>query len=503
MAAPDVRYAQNAGISIAYQVFGSGPRDLVFVCGTMSHLELWWSDPAATTMLEGLASFSRVILFDKPGTGMSDPVPAAPTVEQRANDIEAVMDAVGAERATLVGYSEGGFPSMLLSATRPERVDALVLLSTMVTTEWAPDIAVAPERFGAVWAVLDAACDSWGEGILMEAFSPTWAANPTYKRLLPSIERTCMSPGMARSVLQGLHDVDLREVAAAIRVPTLVLHAPEKFIPQGLGRDLAERIRGAQFVELVGPDHLTWTHNCERFPAEVERFVTGEERGPREADRVLTTIVFTDIVDSTRHLGAMGDARWRTVLAEHDRRMDELLDRFEGTAVKHTGDGRLAHFSRPARAVRFAAAMVEAASQIGLEIRAGIHTGECDVVDGDLFGMAVNIGARLAAIAGPGDVLASSTVKDLVIGSSIVLAHHGDHELKGVPGTWAVHRYVGDLPGAPVGAGYDVDERHRTDEPGRSPRARDRALLGVARTAPGSARRALRLLGPARKRSLR
>jgi len=304
---------------------------------------------------------------------------------------------------------------------------------------------------------------------------------------------------MARSVLQGIHGVDLRDVAAAIRVPTLVLHAPEQFVPQGLGRDLARRIDGARFVELDGPDHLPWTHSCERLPAEVERFVTGEHRGRSDSDRVLTTIVFTDIVESTRQLSQVGDARWRTILAEHDRRMDELLDRFEGTAVKHTGDGRLAHFSRPARAVRFAASMVDSARAVGLEIRVGIHVGECELVDGDLFGMAVNICARLASLGGAGEILTSSTVKDLVIGSSISLAPQGEHELKGAPGRWAVYRYEGDRPGAVVGEGYDVDERNRAPEAMvPQTRRRDRALLNVARSAPGAARRALRLVGPSR-----
>lgn len=486
-----MQYAQNAGINIAYQVFGDGPRDLVLVCGSMSHLDLWWGDPGATTMLEGLAAFSRVILFDKPGTGLSDPVPATPTVEQRTSDVEAVMDAVGSERAVIVGYSEGGIPAMVLAATRPHRVEALILLSTFAVTEARPDFPMSKELFDRVWSVVDAACDAWGQGVLMSALSPTWAANPTYRRLLGSVERTCMSPGMARSVLQGLHSVDLRDVAAAIRVPTLVLHAPEQFLPQALGRDLAERIEGARFVELDGPDHLVWVHNCERFPNEVERFVTGERRGPSDADRVLTTIVFTDIVDSTRQLADVGDARWRSVLAEHDRRMDHLLARFDGDAVKHTGDGRLAHFNRPTRAVRFAAEMVDAARAVGLEIRVGIHTGECERVDGDLFGLAVNIGARLASLARPGEILISSTVKDLVIGSSIHLTPRGEHELKGAPGRWTAFSYAGDRPGSAVGEGYDVDERHRTEKPAPQPKRRDRALLSVARHAPSAARRAL------------
>jgi len=458
--APNVQYAQNAGINIAYQVFGSGPRDLVLVCGTMSYLDLFWSEPRTTDMLERLGRFSRVILFDKPGTGLSDPLPGAPTLEQRTDDITAVMDAAGSERAVIVGYSEGGLPAIMLASTRPHRVEALVLLETLPAMDWADDIAEVTEAdYERMWAVMDEACERWGQGGFLSALAPTWAGDPFYGPLLGPVERTCMSPGMARSVLQGYHGMDVREAAAAVRVPTLVLHAPETFVIQELGRDLHRRIEGSTYVELVGPDHLVWVHNAERFPQAVEEFLTGHVSGPNDDDRILTTVVFTDIVDSTQRLAALGDAGWRRVLGEHDRRMDQLLADYGGVGVKHTGDGRFSHFARPARAVRFAMEMTQAARSTGLEIRAGIHTGECETVGHDLFGMTVNVGARLASLASPGEVLVSSTVKDLVLGSGLGFVPRGQHELKGVPGSWLLHACERDRPGPLLIHGYETDVR--------------------------------------------
>ena len=458
---PRVQYAQNAGINIAYQVFGDGPRDLVFVCGTMSHLELWWMDPLATEMLERLAAFSRVILFDKPGTGMSDPIPAAPTVEQRTDDLVAVMDAAGSERAVLVGYSEGGIPSTVLAATQPHRVEALVLLDAIIAMDWTPGMIATEEQYDVAWANMDRACECWGSGFFAGLMAPTWAANPAMQDMLAHIERTCMSPGMARSVLQGYHGMDVRDAGAAVHVPTLVLHADhDQLLPFSIGRDAAACIDGAVLVPLAGADHMVWINNSEAVPDAIEAFVAGRSLGPREADRILTTIVFTDIVESTSRLASAGDQRWRSVLADHDRCMDELLAQFDGVAIKHTGDGRMVHFARPARAVRFAAAMVDAARDVGLEIRAGVHTGECEVVGDDLIGLAVNIAARVASRAGPSEVLTTSTVRDLVVGSGLVFEDLGEHDLKGAPGPWHLHRVSADRPGPLVAAGYDTDVRN-------------------------------------------
>ncbi len=459
--APDVRYADNAGVSIAYQVFGSGPRDLLFVCGTMSHLDLWWTDPQATGMLERLGSFSRVILFDKPGTGLSDPIPAAPTMEQRTADLVAVLDAVGSERAAVLGYSEGGLPSIVLAATQPHRVDALILLDTWAALDWYPDFDVSADEMAQAWAIIDAACAHWGEGILASAMAPTWAADPDRAWVLPAIERACMSPGMARSVLQGYHGFDVRAAAAAVHVPTLVLHVEEdRVIPVSGARDLAGRIEGARLVVLPGQDHMVWIGNDKAVPDAIEEFLTGQPHGPHDDDRVLTTIVFTDIVDSTRQLAAAGDAAWLARLDDHDRRMDDLLVRFGGQAIKHTGDGRFVHFARPARAVRFAVEMVDEARSCGLEIRVGLHTGECESTrDGDLIGLAVNVAARIASTAEPGEVLVSSTVKDLVLGSGLDFSSRGEHELKGAPDTWWLHRCEGDRPGPLLASGYETDVR--------------------------------------------
>jgi pimeloyl-ACP methyl ester carboxylesterase len=461
MNAPPVHYAQNAGVSIAYQVFGEGPRDVLLVCGTMSNLELWWRDPLATAMLEGLARFSRVILFDKPGTGLSDPIPAAPTIDQRVADIVAVLDAVGSERAVVIGYSEGGLPSIVLAATQPQRVEALVLLDTLAVMDWSAGVDIDREVFAGVWRILDDACEAWGDGVLTSAMAPTWVANPAYEQLLPAIERACMSPGMARSVLQGYHGMDVRDAAAAVHVPTLVLHCEDdQQVPYVFGVDVARRIGGSRLVTLRGADHFVWIHNAQAVPAAIEEFVTGRVQIPHDDDRILTTIVFTDIVDSTARLADAGDTQWRALLGDHDRRMDELLTRFGGQPVKHTGDGRLVHFTRPARAVRFASAMTDAARAGGLEIRCGIHTGECEVVGSDLIGFAVNVAARVAARSNPNEVLVTSTVTDLVIGSGLGFTTAGRHELKGVPGHWELHRYERDRPGPLVSAGYETDVRH-------------------------------------------
>jgi class 3 adenylate cyclase len=458
---PAVRYAQNAGISIAYQVFGEGDHDLVFVCGTMSHLELWWTDPLATAMLEGLASFSRVILFDKPGTGMSDPIPAAPTLEQRTADLVAVMDDVGSERAIIVGYSEGGLPATVLAATRPQRVEALVLLDAVLSMDWHEHLLVDRSVYDHAWSVLDEACRRWGEGFFAGALAPTWAAHPQMDELLGHIERTCMSPGMARSVLQGYHGMDATEAAASVHVPTLVLHVEDDpLLHPSVGRDSAARIEGAVFEALPGRDHMVWIDNSDTVPAAIQRFVAGRSTGVADAERILTTIVFTDIVESTSQLARSGDRRWRALLDDHDRRMDDLVAHLGGAIVKHTGDGRLVHFARPARAIRFATAMVEAARAVGLEIRAGIHTGECEVVPGDLRGMAVHLAARVAGAAAANEVLVTSTVRDLVVGSGLQFQDTGEHELKGAPGSWRLHRVAADRPGPLVGRGYDTDVRN-------------------------------------------
>lgn len=461
MDVPKVRYAQNAGVNIAYQIVGEGPRDLLFVCGTMSHIDLWWSYAQARSMIETLAAIGRLIIFDKPGTGLSDPIPAAPTIDQRAADLLAVLDAAGSQSAVIIGYSEGALPSVVLAATQPQRVEALVLLDAPLTFEWTDDLPVPKERYDAIWRMFDDACEHWGDGILAAAMAPSWATDTARREVLGAVERTCMSPGMARSILQGYRGLDVRPLTPAVHVPTLVLHCSGSggLVPTELGLDSASRIVGAVLRWLRGSDHLVWIQNATLVPKLIEEFLTGRAAAPRDDDRVLTTVVFTDIVDSTARLEGIGDAEWRRLLADHDRRMDGLLVRYGGEAVKHTGDGRLVHFPRPARAVRFSAEMVEEARRCGLAIRAGIHTGECESVNGDLLGLAVNIASRMTDLAGAGEVVVSSTVKDLVIGSGLSFDDIGDHELKGLSGSWRVHRFIADNPGPLVFAGYETDVR--------------------------------------------
>jgi class 3 adenylate cyclase len=461
MVGPKVRYAQNAGVNIAYQVVGDGPRDLVLTCGTMSHLELWWQERRARAMIERLATIGRLILFDKPGTGMSDPVPAAPTIDQRTADVVAVMDAAGSERATLLGYSEGAIPCVVLAATLPQRVEALVVIDSPLVCNWSPSVPLPRESFDRIWRILRHSVENWGEGHFTAALAPTLADDPAMREALCAIERVCMSPGMARSVLLGYDRVDVREAARSVHVPTLVLHldSDDSFFPREMGPYNASLIEGAVFKKLRGPDHMIWIDNSDLVPDLIAEFLTGRAAAPRDDDRILTTVVFTDIVESTQRLAGLGDAEWRMLLADHDRRMDDLLARYGGEALKHTGDGRLVHFARPARAVRFAAEMVGEARRCGLHIRAGIHTGECESVNGDLFGLAVVIASRITDLAGAGEVVVSSTVKDLVVGSGLSFTDAGSHELKGLPGEWHVHRYEVDRPGPLVAAGYDTDVR--------------------------------------------
>lgn len=497
----DVRYAENAGINIAYQVFGEGPRDLIFVCGTMSHLELWWAEPLAAAMLDRLARFSRVILFDKPGTGLSDPVPGAPTVEQRTADVVAVMDAAGSERAVVIGFSEGGFPAITLAATQPERVEALVLLSAGMVTEWTPDVYTPKAKYERFWAVLEGAAHDWGKGTLMAAFAPSWVANPVQRRLLPVVERACMSPAMAKSVLLGIHNIDLRETAKTIRVPTLVAHANETMNPIEFGIEIHQHIAGSQMVELAGDDHLPWVYNWETFPAAVEEFLTGVHTDEDDENQVMTTIVFTDIVGSTERIAQLGDSAWSRMLAEHDRRVDELLERYSGVAVTHTGDGRMTRFARPARALRFANAVVEAIGGIGLEVRSGVHTGECTLQGDQVFGLSVNIAARIAGMAEPGEVRTSSTVRDLVIGSGLSFTDRGTHELRGVPGEWTLVACTGDRSGSASPTGYETDVRHASDAPAPSDtKMLDRLLVRGARHAPKTMRALMRTTGGAKYR---
>jgi class 3 adenylate cyclase len=423
------RYARSGDASIAYQVLGEGPIDLVVINGPASHLELIWEEPATARCFEQLASFSRLLLFDRRGTGLSDPVSRPPTLEQQMDDLCAVLDAIGVQRTAIWGASDLGL-SALFAASYPERVTALVLSS------------VAPQGGATLTAelhskFLDAIESRWGDGTLLEVFAPSQIGNRAFEEWWGRMQRSAASPGMARQLMDMIAQTDLRAILPTIRVPTLVMHqTDDRYIPAELGREVASLIPGARFIEYPGEDTYTWLEGSGLD--EVEEFLTGRRR-EEPSDRVLATVLFTDIVGSTEHASRLGDGRWRTLLGEHNSVVRSELERWRGTEIKTIGDGFLATFDGPARAVRCAAEIVDSVNSLGLRIRAGLHTGECELVAGDVAGIAVHIGARVMSCAVAGEVLASSTVKDLVVGSGLRFTDRGLHVLKGVPDEWRLY----------------------------------------------------------------
>jgi pimeloyl-ACP methyl ester carboxylesterase/class 3 adenylate cyclase len=415
--------------------------DLVLVLGFTTHLELQWEAPPFAQFCERLASFSRLIIFDKRGTGLSDPVPEAPPLEQRIDDVRAVMDAAGSERAALFGVSEGGPMSILFAATHPERVSALVLHGAMGRTTEAPDYPWATPAEALREAAAEFIAPNWGrdpEGII-ELFAPSFAGNPEAAEQAARLERMAASPAMVQQIFEMFIDIDVRAVLPTIGVPTLVIHRHgDRVVNWRAGKDLADHIPGARYVELPGIDHLPWAGDPEAIVGEVEEFLTGARTAP-EPDRVLATVMFTDIVGSTERATELGDERWRQLLASHQNAVRKELERFRGREVKTLGDGNLATFDGPARAIRSGLAIAEGAQDLDLEVRIGLHAGEVELVDGDVGGIAVHIAARIGALAGPGEVLVSSTVKDLVAGSGIEFADRGVKELKGVPDEWRLY----------------------------------------------------------------
>jgi pimeloyl-ACP methyl ester carboxylesterase/class 3 adenylate cyclase len=433
---PETRYAKSGEINIAYQVVGSGPFDLVFVPGFISHLDLQWADPRIARFLEKLASFSRLILFDKRGTGLSDPVAAPAPLEDRIDDVRAVMDAAGSQRAALLGLSEGGPMSVLFAATYPERTRALILCGTFATGTLDPDDNPAGQRWADAFQRVRAAAEQWGEGRTLEIFAPS--ADSELDRIGRGIfERSAASPQMTRTLLDMVVETDVRDLLPSIRVPTLVLHREEEFVPVESARYLAEHIPGARLVVLPGADHIPFYGDADGYAEEIEEFLTGARHAP-PSDRVLTTVMFTDIVGSTERAGALGDARWRELVGRHDELVRSELEQHRGREVKTMCDGFLATFDGPARGIRCARAIADKVRALDIGLRAGLHTGECELVGDDIGGMAVNIGARIGALAGTDEVLVSSTVKDLVVGSGISFTDRGAQQLKGVSGEWRV-----------------------------------------------------------------
>ena len=437
---PATRYAKSGEVNIAYQVVGEGPFDLVYVPGWISNVELMWEEPAHARLLQRLASFSRLILFDKRGTGMSDPVPLdrLPTLEQRMDDVRAVMDAVGCERAALFGSSEGGLMSVLFAATYPERTAALITMAIYAKRLWSADYPWAPTPEARV-AEIEAIERTWGGEMDISNLAPS--ADEAFKRRAVAYLRRSASPGAAVALLQMNSQIDVRAVLPNIRVPTLVLQrVGDRDVHVEEGRWIAAQIPGAKYVELPGDEHLIWAGDVDRVVDEVEEFLTGS-RPVHEADRVLATVLFTDIARSTEHAAELGDRRWREVLEEHHTRVRRQLEHFRGREVDTAGDGFLATFDGPARAIRAACAIRDSIRELGMDIRAGLHTGECELMQDGVGGIAVHTGARVADAAGPGEVFVSGTVRDLVSGSGITFEERGEHELRGV-GTWRLYSVV-------------------------------------------------------------
>jgi class 3 adenylate cyclase len=489
---PTTRYAANGDIHIAYQTIGDGPIDLVFVAGAFTNLDVLWENPDYTRFCERLASFTRLILFDKRGMGLSDRVRIG-TLEERMDDVRAVMDAAGSESAVLLGVSEGGPMSMLFAATHPERTRALILAGAEVkeeTTEDWPWGESTPEEFEAA-VNLERVVDRWGKGLALAYFMPSRAGDEELQKWFGRLQTHSASPHDAVAIMQMAFAIDVRHVAPTINVPTLVVHRTgDGVCSVENGRWLARTIPNARYVELPGADHILFV-NGDDILAEIQEFLTGT-REPIDPDRVLATVMFTDIVGSTERAGEMGDSRWRELLESHNALVCEQVERFDGRPVKSTGDGFLATFDGPAKAIRCASTITAEVRRLGIEVRAGIHTGECERMNGDVGGLAVHIGARVGSLAPPGHVVVSSTVRDLVAGSGIDFVERGTEVLKGVPGEWRLYSVAG--PASSVASAKPIADT-------RCDRASDRVGVAMARRAPWIGRSIARAFMPsARKR---
>ena len=431
---PQTRYAKSGDVHIAYQVWGEGPVDLVFFPGFVSHVEYAWEEPSVARFLNRLGSFARVIAFDKRGTGLSDRVDIS-GLERRMDDVHAVMDAAGIERATLFGISEGGALAAVFAATHPERTSNLVFYGSFARLLDADDypFGLSTERLNAFADHLEA---HWGSGVSLGAWAPSAADDARLRHWWAEFQRLAASPGAAVAFIRTYAEVDARDVLPTISVPTLVIHrTDDRMVTVPHGRYLAEHIPGARLLELPGADHLVFVGDQDVILDAVEEFVTGT-RAVIKPDRVLATVLFTDIVSSTARAAELGDRRWHDLLEAWQTQVRKLLERYRGREVNTTGDGFLATFDGPERAIHCATAIARESTPIGIEVRAGLHTGLCETLGDDVGGIAVHIAARVVAEAEPGEVLVSSTVKDLVAGSGITFADRGLHALKGVPDEW-------------------------------------------------------------------
>ena len=433
----DVHYARSGDLRIAYATFGDGPVDFVFVPGWVSHLESWWEADAPARFFRRIASFSRLIMFDKRGTGLSDPFTGVPTLEERSDDVRAVMEAVGSTAAFLCGLSEGGPMSVLFSAAYPDRTRGLILIGSNVRIVKSPDwpYGKTPEE----WQEFREGIEDWGQGGLINLFLPSFAGDERAKRYFSRWQRMSASPSTALALFDANTQIDIRHILPQVQVPTLVIHrTDEPVVSVGNARYAAEHIPGARLLEQPGEDHLPWLGDADGMLDAIEEFVTGSRHHVDE-DRILATVLFTDIVDSTRLAAEAGDRRWRELLDAHDEISAREVERFRGRRVKTTGDGMLAVFDGPARGVRCAEAVLDGLAELRVEIRAGLHVGECELRDDDVGGLAVHIGARVAGLAKPSEILVSRTVRDLVAGSGLRFDERGEHELKGVPDRWSLY----------------------------------------------------------------
>ncbi|OBI58502.1 adenylate/guanylate cyclase domain-containing protein [Mycobacterium sp. E796] len=496
----ETSYAPCGDLSLAYQVFGDGAIDLVFIPPFVSHVELFWTLPEYKAFFERLGTFCRIAIFDKAGVGLSDPVPKVRSVDDRAAEIGAVMDAVGFEKAALLALSEGGPAAIVWAARRPERTRALILHGTYAYLGgigW-DDLDRSPAEIRARmlrelgemytpstqqierWQEFgDAARSDWGDGRAVKCLVPSVRSI----RQLGMMERMCASPGMARATVEASFGIDVRPILPTLDVPTLVIHARgDPGVPVQNGRYLADHIRGAQLIEVQGADHAPWFTEPERTTTAIEEFLTGSHTAPPRSRRALRTLLFTDMVASTQHAAATGDDQWRAVLQRFDEVMRELTQRFDGTVLKSTGDGHLATFDGPTQAIRCAEALRDDADTLGIRIRSAVHTGECELLDGDITGIAVHVAARILGQAGAGEILVSRTVRDLVIGSGTGFDDRGTVELRGVPGTWQL--LAVDRRGARAGTAEATLASMPTPGPRTAMRRSDRAVEAIARRTP-------------------
>ena len=435
---PVTEYARVGDASVAYQVVGEGPVDLVYVRGPTSHVELPWTEPGTARGLRRLASFTRLVLLDRRGTGLSDPIDRPPTLEEQMDDLRAVMEAAGSTRTALLGGHDVGLCA-LFAATFPDAVTALVLSGATAggPAGWPPEARAA---------LLDAIESGWGRGQSLPLIAPSKVGDAAFEEWWARYERAATSPGMVRRLMDLRTRSDFRAILPSVRVPTLVMNrAGDSIAPPAAGREVAELIPGARFVELPGADVWPFTDEADAWIEEIEEFLTGE-RHAEASDRVLATMLFTDIVGSTERAARLDDRRWRELLDQHHALTRREIVRWNGVEIKTTGDGFMVSFDGPARAVRCAAAITEAVRPLDIELRAGVHTGECEPPGDDLGGIAVHIAARIGALASPSEVLVSSTVKDLVVGSGLRFRDRDSHTLKGIPDDWHLYALDGDPP---------------------------------------------------------